>query len=126
MSSTAEEEVLAAEDERNRATVAGDHVTLDRLTADEYIHARGNGEVMDKTAYLNGYRQKTRSWRRLDYDERNVRLIAPDVAVVHGRTTIDRTNGNDVYSGPSSFTHVWVRRNGQWQIISAHYTHGGR
>jgi ketosteroid isomerase-like protein len=118
-----EAEIIAAEEERVAAVMAGDHEALHRLTADDFIRVQPEGTVSEKEHVIAEHRTGARKWGELDVLDRKVRFVNPDVAIVHGKSSVKYEHDGVANVSTGHFTHVWVRRNGQWQMISSHYSH---
>lgn len=65
--------LLAHEDERFRAMIAGDLATLDRLIADDLRFVHSNGAVEGKAEFLRKLRSGERRYRRYEALSREVR-----------------------------------------------------
>lgn len=118
---TAEQEVRRLENERREAIRRNNVKALDRLMADDYVVTTVNGRVANKSdelaLYTSGSR-KTQSW---DVDNLRVRIYGK-LAVVTGRAVVKDTLRGEGREFQFRFTHVWVRRQGRWQIVARHAT----
>ena len=115
-----QKEVLQAENQRRDAVLKSDKAALDHLMTDDFKVVVMTGALYDKAAELALYRgdRKTEAWSA---DEMDIRVYG-NTAVVIGRATV-----KDVLRGQRRdfrfrFTHVWVKRNGRWQIASRQAT----
>ena len=93
------------------AELRGDKEFADRVVADDYKGTDPDGVVEDKATYLAGLRA---SADRDTADDYVVRVFG-DTAVMTHRGTVAGRESRQYRS-----THVWVRRDGRWQIVAHH------
>jgi len=114
-----EQEILRYEEERRQAILHNDEAAMDRLLADEFIRTDYEGRTHDRADELSLYkknRRQTESWQANDVKVR----VYSDAAVVTERAAV-----KDILDGQSRdaefrFTHVWAKRDGQWQLVARH------
>ena len=117
-------EVLACDESFFTALLAADHDLLGTILADDFLIIDVlSGQVARREDLLgaisSGQLRFTEVTRYAE--ERSVRLRAP-AAVVTGRTRmVLRYQGNEV-TAHSRYTHVHVRENGRWRLMSAQGT----
>jgi ketosteroid isomerase-like protein len=109
-------EVLAAQDRRFAATVAGDVEALGRILGDEVTYTHSNGAVESRDQYLEAIRAGTYRYRSLTPEERRVRLLG-DVAVVTGSCRVVVETGERTLEGRLRFTAVYARQGGEWRLV---------
>jgi ketosteroid isomerase-like protein len=118
----AERQVLLAEREYLDARLRNDTAALARVLAAEYLSIGSTGRVTGRapalTPPLNVDAQGKRAVA-MDVDSTQVRAYG-DLAVLLGRRTVRFTEGDSAQ--PVRFTHVFVRRQGRWQLASAQLT----
>jgi hypothetical protein len=69
---------------RVRALLNADLATLDRITAENYVHVESNGRCRSKTEFLDGLVRSEYRFQSFVIDENSVQIVGP-VAVVTGR-----------------------------------------
>ena len=110
-------QVLAAEERRYRAMIEADLDALGRLLADEVSYAHSSGVRDTKAEYLGKVRSGYYVYRRAEHPVERVEVVG-DTAVVVGRMTADV----DVDGTPKTIDNlalaVWVRREGDWQLLA--------
>ena len=117
-------EVLACDESFFTALLAADHDLLGTILADDFLIIDVlSGQVARREDLLgaisSGQLRFTEVTRYAE--ERSVRL-RPPAAVVTGRTRmVLRYQGNEV-TAHSRYTHVHVRENGRWRLMSAQGT----
>ncbi|PYU44280.1 MAG: hypothetical protein DMG54_09700 [Acidobacteria bacterium] len=119
----AEQQVRKVEEERRQAILRNDIKSLDWLMAPEYtaIFNLTGGRVTtkaDELALNQPDARKVESWNPTDV---NIRIYG-NVGLVTGLAEII-----DVLKGERRhirvrYTHVWVKRNGGWQLVHRHTT----
>jgi hypothetical protein len=109
--------VLAAEDRRYRAMLAGDVATLDEVCADGLSYAHSSGVRDTKSEYLGKLRSGYYVYRRIDHPVERVEVMG-DTAIVVGRMTADV----EVQGTPKTIDNlalaVWTRASGTWQFLA--------
>ena len=101
----------------DRADVAGDTTTLDRLLADEFSFVGGD----NKAQYLASLKSKPS-------DLTIESAVSPDVqvqvygstAIVTGLDTITGKNKGASYTNRWLYLDVWVKRSGRWQCVKTY------
>lgn len=120
MIATSETEIPLLEHAWMDAWVAQDSATCERILADDFILTSARGSLMSKSEWLAGARGpfvcSSFTWEQIQ-----VRPFG-DVAIVHGRSRQDATVSGQDWSGVFLITDVWVKRAGQWQVVSRHGT----
>ncbi len=102
-------------DLRLSANVAG----LEKLLADDWLLTHSDGRVQSKREYLNELRTGSRSNQAIANQSVVVRLYG-DSAVVTGTSVQSGLSNGQPWSGRFRFTRVWIRRSGQWLMVSSH------
>lgn len=108
--------VLAAEDARYRAMLDADMDALDALCADELSYAHSSGIRDTKQEYLGKVRSGYYRYRRIDHPVERVEVVG-DTAIVAGRMTADLEVDGTPKTIDNLALAVWVRRDGQWQLL---------
>lgn len=116
-----EQEVRRMEEARRQAILHNDIKALDSLLAPDYAVNLFGGKVTtkaDELAMDQADSRKVESWEPSDVNIRiygNVGLVtglAEDIDVLKGERRHIRFR----------YTHVWVKRNGNWQLVHRHTT----
>jgi ketosteroid isomerase-like protein len=116
-SDNAEESVMQLENERTPALVKGDTAFIERVYADDYMVTGANGVVRDKAAVIADMKSGAQTFESMTNDVAKVRVYG-DTAVVTGRATQKGQYKGQPSASPTAFTRVYVRRNGQWQLVA--------
>jgi ketosteroid isomerase-like protein len=119
--SEAEEELLTVEKEFAEAIVSNDLESIGRLVAGDWIIIDPNGEVVDRTRFLEVIKSGALRHDMMESEDLRVRVYG-DSAVV---TAVTRTKGKFMgqeFSTQERATDVFVKRGGRWQCVVTHLT----
>ncbi|MBZ5658740.1 MAG: nuclear transport factor 2 family protein [Acidobacteriia bacterium] len=113
---------LAAEQQFFRSLIGGDVGALDRILGDDFllIDVMTGSEVKkpDLLAVLGSGQLK---FEAIQPVESQVRLYGT-TAVITGRTQMSGRFGEAVFTASSRYTHVFVKEQSQWRLVSAQGT----
>jgi ketosteroid isomerase-like protein len=110
-------EILRLEQRTKEAALHGDAAFSERMLADDYLAIGPLGNVITKSDTLAARRGAQLHYDSIDLTEMVVRVYG-DTAVVMARAEVKGKDLGEDFSGPYRFTRVWVKRHGQWQIVS--------
>src|SRR5512143_254695 len=68
------EEILAIEEERNRAIISGDAVALERMTSDDYTFITLRGELRTKREVVQGFKSGSFHYESREISDLDVRV----------------------------------------------------
>jgi hypothetical protein len=106
-----QQQILALEQAMGKAIEAGDAVSYDKMTTNDFQFISGNGAVISKADRLALLKKGgAPGFRTSDHAIR----IYGDVAVVTGR--------QGPGEGPVRFTRVWVRQGSEWRAVATQAT----
>ncbi len=118
--STAEQEVLQAENARIQAVVDRDTPALERMLADELTYTHSTGRVESKAGFIQDIRSGELTYVAIKHDDLRVRVYR-DAAVLTGRSAMKvkspRTQ-NQIQELDVLFLEVYTKRNGRWQQVA--------
>jgi uncharacterized protein (TIGR02246 family) len=119
---TAEQQVLATDDQRMDALRRGDPVPLERIYADDYTLVTGTGQIRTKADQLAELKSGQLRYPQIEAAERQVRMYG-DVAILltRQRATIVQ-GGQQITGGDERVTRVYKNYAGQWRVIATHAT----
>ncbi|MBA3961150.1 MAG: nuclear transport factor 2 family protein [Chthoniobacterales bacterium] len=117
----AEHEVLSTDDARIQARTHGDTQVLGRIYADDYTLITAEGALRTKEDQINEIRAGQLQFKPVETLEKSVRLYDnAAIVLARERSTIIR-NGQDI-GGDFRVNRVYVKRDGQWQLVLTHAT----
>ena len=103
----------------DRADVAGDTATLDRLLADEFSFVGGQ----NKAQYLAALKSKPADLTIDSAVSTDVQVqVYGNTAVLTGLDTITGKNKGEPYTNRWLYMDVWVKRSGRWQCVKTYST----
>lgn len=114
---SADQEVLAANERRFAAMIAGDVAALDRLLADDLTYVHSSGVTEDKAQSLATIAAKTLQYNEIKPSDVRVRVYG-DTAVVTGRVAMKVIAQTARVELTNLFTAVYVRQGGEWRLTA--------
>ena len=118
-----EQELIRLEQQLTEALARYDKPTVERLWADDLVFVGLNGKASSKLERLAGLNAPSSTSvatvTAATNDDVKVRLYGQTAVVTLRSTWITRTDNGETRE-PYMTTHVWVRRNNTWQLVSAH------
>lgn len=116
-------ELLALEQERQRALVEEDHAGLEQLFADDLLYVHTTGLVQDKAQYLDYARHAVR-YLAVERCELQVRLFGDGLALMSGPqcNLLQKRGGGEPVRAEGFATQLWVKEEAGWRIASFHGT----
>jgi ketosteroid isomerase-like protein len=117
--SKAEVEVLRVNEDFDRAIVARDVAAYERIFANEFIFTGFDGAVTDREKEIEKVRSRNLKFEYGKSDDVRVKVFGR-TAVVTGRFTARGKNDGEVFSFVERYTAVYVKRDGQWQMVAEH------
>jgi ketosteroid isomerase-like protein len=92
---------------------------FDRNLSEDFLNSNADGTLVDRAAFL---RQIAPPCPVSNFDVEDVRIrMLGDTAIIHGRTTYTKPNGQ---AAAGRYTDVWVRQGGRWVCVSGDVTRG--
>jgi len=110
-------EVIDIEHQAREATLRRDADFPLRMLADDYVAISPLGQVTTKKEAISARRSGQLRYDNIDVTDMVVRLYG-DTAIVTARADVKGHQLGEDFSGPYSYTRVWVRRSGRWQAVS--------
>jgi ketosteroid isomerase-like protein len=112
------EEIERLEQQFQKAQLAGDMATMDRLLSDDYLGVNANGELSTKAQQLDHMRNRTLTLTRLDSSDVKIKLIG-STAIVNSEVQVEGSLDGSPLHGRFRYTRVYQRLpNGTWKITS--------
>ena len=116
-----EKAILKMESDWADSFVKNDMSVTERITADDYSFINSTGETQTKAQLVEMFKSGTYKISYLDLDNFKVRVFGETVVATYGQTEKSQYQGKD-NSGHYVYTDVWVKRNGNWQIVATQGT----
>lgn len=118
MTST-EQEILAIGEQWASAEVTGDTDALEALADDHFRLVGPFGFVLDKTQWLDRYRNGDLETTKLDWDDVSVADYG-DVAIAIGKQTQQAAYRGNPADGAFRVSHTFARRGESWRLLGMH------
>lgn len=116
-----EKQIWKLEEELTQTEMRVDVQALDRIYADDIMVTAPIGICVDKPAVMNEIRQAAEKAvvGKYDKDDLKVRGFG-DTAVSSYRMSAEATFEGVEIKRQLCITNVWMKRNGDWQIVARH------
>jgi uncharacterized protein (TIGR02246 family) len=114
-----EQQILELFEDGDRALIAADLSELSRIFADDYVQYDESGEAHTKQEVLNSLKTGAIRYLSMTSTGRRIRLLRPDVAILHGSEEDDVEQGGQRFPVRYVYMDVVVKRDGKWQIVGS-------
>ena len=120
---SAEQELITLDKSWGDAGLKGDSAVLERILADDFIGNSPTG-VATKSQNIAEAKTNAPNITNATYvaDEYTVRFLDPNTAVMTHRATEKGLNKGKEYTDQHRSMHVWVKRDGRWQVVASQAT----
>jgi uncharacterized protein (TIGR02246 family) len=112
-----EQELLSLESQIASAVVERDAAFVQRVFGDDFVYTGVRGEIKTKKDIVAELESGQLKFSQLRFDDQRVRLYN-ETAVVTGRATTKGRGPQGEISGQFRYTRVYVKRDGQWQLVT--------
>lgn len=109
--------VEAADNERIRATLAGDMGSLKALYSEDLIYVHASGVQDTRDSLMTKVREGPTRYRDLRREETNVRIYG-DTGVLNGRFAADVIMDGVDRTFLASFMSIWIRSGSAWVMVA--------
>jgi ketosteroid isomerase-like protein len=116
-----EQALMQIEKELNDAVLKGDVSVREHYLGNNYTSTNPNGVVMTKAQGTADLRSGNIKITSSSMDDMKVQMYGTTGILTFHRTQAGSLGTNDI-SGQYRTTHVFVKQNGQWQLVSAQTT----
>ena len=115
-----ERELIELERQLSEALARQDALVLDRLWSETLVFTFPNGQMSNKAQRLAAQKPSADPNQLTNRNEEvKVRLYGNCAVVTVRSRWVDKA-GTKQYGDPYQATHVWVKRDGRWQLVAAH------
>ena len=101
----------------DRAIVAKDRAAIEANMADDFRQIDGAGNVETKASFVDGLVAPELTIHPYTVEDFEIRLYG-DVALLSGRTRMTGTYEGKPFSSHYRYIDIYVRRDGEWKIVS--------
>jgi len=100
------------------ATVAGDEATLKQVLADDLTYTHSSGDTDNKAAFINNLKTGARKYNKVDHESMDVRMYG-NTAILTATAQVETSQkGGSASPAHLRFIHVWILKNGRWQLVA--------
>jgi len=121
---TLEAEIRKIDNEEATAVLRADLSTLEKFWADDFTVNGPNNQILKgKTNALELVKSGIIDYSSFEREHEAV-LLCGDTAIMMGLETV-KPKGNSPFAGQTlrrRFTNIWMKQNGQWQLIARQAT----
>ena len=114
---SSEKEILALEDRRFGAMIAGNFKALEEMVHEELAYTHSSGVVDGKASWLESMRSRKTRYRKVSCSNRKARVYG-DMALVTGRADIEAEISGRPKSLKLLFLNAWVRTPQGWKFVA--------
>lgn len=112
-------EIIRLENEWVAAIVKKDIDKVNEILADDFNGTGANGATFPKATALEELKSGAYDVESMQMDEVSVNVYGDTAVSFTSQQEKSKYAGKDS-SGHYHFTNVWVKRNGQWQVVATH------
>ena len=117
----AADEVKKAETEWADAVKRQDMAALNRILSDDLVYTHSTGIIDSKSEYLNKMKSGAQKYEAIEHSDTKIRTYGDDTGVVNTRVRMAGATKGVPFNNQLLMTHVWVKKDGRWQLV-AHQT----
>ena len=116
-------EVIAIDRAWEDAIIRADTSALDRIGASDLVYTHAGGSVEGKAGFIDHIVNGRLRFTSIEYDDVEVRLHGTSAVLTCALhlDTVDRAG--DPSELHFRVTHVWIARDGRWQLLANQSTH---
>lgn len=100
-----------------RAVRESDASWFDQNVTEDFLNSNADGSLSDRAQFLTQIARPC-AVSRLQAEDVRIRIFG-DTAIIHGRTTFQKPDGQP---GAGRYTDIYVREQGRWLCVAAHVT----
>jgi ketosteroid isomerase-like protein len=88
-----------------------------RTLTEDFLNSNPDGSLANRADFLAQI-GRLAAVSNLKCEDVRIRIMG-DFAIIHGRTTYTKPDGQ---AGAGRYTDIWALRDGRWQCVAAHVT----
>jgi ketosteroid isomerase-like protein len=114
---SSEKEILALEDRRFGAMIAGNFKALEEMVHEELAYTHSSGVVDGKASWLESMRSGKVRYKSASCTDRKVRIFG-EVALLTGRASLEVEIGGQPKSLRLLFLNAWAKTPQGWKFVA--------
>lgn len=111
------EQVKALDREWAEATMHADVKALNRLLSKDLTYTHTDGQMQTKREFIDSVRKGEIHYDSIEFEASTARVYG-NASVTVSRLRIRLTIGDRTVKLHPCFLHVWVKKNGRWQMVA--------
>ncbi len=101
-----------------KGVTTNDFALLGKVLGDDLSYTHSNGAFDTKASYIDNLKTGKSRYFKVDHEDLKVRMLSQDTAITTCRASVlTLVNGKET-PARLTFLHVFVKRNGQWQMVA--------
>ena len=112
-----EQQIASLDDQFSQAFGKADVAFMEKYLADNYTGIHSDGKLSTKAQEIEHVKSSNLKWDYVKVRDRQIHSYGNMVVLVQLASSKGTLAGKP-YSGEYNTTHVWVKRNGNWQIVA--------
>jgi ketosteroid isomerase-like protein len=117
-----ESEILKLNKEYEEAMARRDARVHERLLAHDYTYTPGNGNIMGREDHMSFTKSGAVEVKSLRSEDVSVRVYGETAVVTGLWVSVDRRAGREFAERRIRYIHIYIRREGRWQIVAEQRT----
>ena len=110
-----EEDLRQVEKDWAAAVVANDFAKIDQFMSPDIIYGHSSGAVETKDEYMTRLRSGKQQYEAIEY-HKIMAKVTGDTALTHSLLRMAGKNNGVPFNNELMMMHVWVHRDGRWQL----------
>lgn len=111
-------QIRQLEKRRFDAQMTKDGKTLNEILADDLVYTHSNGNQDGKASYVESIVSGKAVYQNIEVTGDTVRFYGPNTAIVTGRMKTSVVANGQATPLTLRYTDVYLKRNGQWQMVA--------
>ncbi len=119
-------QIIALENEWQKAVLTDDIPAMDKLLSDDYLGINAGGQVLTKTQQLDHMREGKFLLSKLDISDTRIKLVG-NIAIVTCLAEVEGTSDDEPLHGAYRYTRIYQRlAGGVWRVTNFEVTPANR
>ncbi|WP_343521143.1 nuclear transport factor 2 family protein [Sphingomonas sp.] len=114
--------LYAVADAFDRAQLAQDRATLERMVDDGLVFIQASGQRADKKAFIDGWTTPGDRYDPVKLSDREIVPLGPDAFLISAYAELSGTSSGKRFSSSFRFTDTFRRVGGEWRAVHIQVT----
>jgi ketosteroid isomerase-like protein len=99
------------------ATAHADLAALNTILSDDLTYTHSSGETQSKAEFIASIRSKELQYHSIEFESAEARSYG-NTAIISSHVRVQVTASGHDLSVHACFLHVWIKKNGHWQLVA--------